>query len=668
MEKESLLDKISSKYLIKHISSYIKDTNFIYKLFINSKYFQSKINLSLIDYKEKYFEKRIYYKKYLINLRKDYFNENKDLLNNKLQKDLLKYKLDEKTFKKIATNYFINYYKNIKKDNIYKYLLEIDIDSPLFESLSKIENFEKMFTIIISTENIKSFGKEYLTNLNILKNYYSIRLILSYIKDIIYIKDLNINFNNIKNLTININEVTYEVLDYYNYYEYFKILFSLGNFQNNLVYLNLEGRLENKFETKLLENINNLKSLEYLFLSHCKFESAFILKLENLKEVEFIRCTNLYFENNIFLKLKKLFMHECMIYDFSENYPLIKLKCPLLEKCKLIHSDFEYYKNNLFYGLLTYDKIIDFSSITKLKEYEGNPEYFLLIENNNPLEKVYLNDNIFLFKKNEKNEKKVLMKICSIKAIKEIQFTIMNLTIEDISNIADENPSVKKINIFFSSTDFSVYLDKIQKKFPNLTDFIFTNNYSSIKCYKPQIQIVENLNSKIVNIKLNLIVNNDVNKFYCNSFAKLEFIKIKIYSEIHNLQNLLPIFNDKCTVIFESLKVFHFIRSEDNIDLDILNNLRNNINKMPNLEQFNFICKCDYDITKEFYMQFIKEILSLKYIKIIKISFYGKMGKFVNEEDYIYNKDELIKLFSDININKFYETKIMKYEIKIKYF
>ena len=117
-KENCLLDKISSKYLIKTITSYIKGINFIYKFLINSKGLQRKFNINLIDYKERYLEKRLKYEDFLKNIKKDYYNEDKTFLNNKLQKVLLQYQIDEKTFKKFASNYFIKYYKNIKKTNI----------------------------------------------------------------------------------------------------------------------------------------------------------------------------------------------------------------------------------------------------------------------------------------------------------------------------------------------------------------------------------------------------------------------------------------------------------------------------------------------------------------------------------------------------------------------
>ena len=653
MRKEFLLDKISSKYIISQVFMYIKDKNFSLKLFIHSKYFQSKLNIKLIDYKEQYLEKRINYDN-LIFINDDfiYYNGKKDLYQKELQRISLEYKIDENTFIKFVSNYYINLYQNYyKKDNIYKYLKRIDLDSPLFESLSKIENFEKIFTIVISTEDIKNYEKQYLSNLNKLNTCYSLE-----IKDMIYLKNLDINFNNIKYLRIFF--LKYFAYINFEYNKYFNILFSLGNLKSNLIYLNLEGRVDtNPFSSGLLENINTLKSLEYLFLSYFE-DTSLLLKLDNLKELYLERFSSIYFEKNIFLKLKNLTIKNCTICISPELDDLIiKTKCPLLEKCMLIDS-FEDWK-------LSYDNFIDFSSITKLKKYEGNPEYFLLINNNNPLEKVYLSEGIVLYK-NDDGEKNILIKLCTIKTIKKMTLILRNIDFKDISNIADINPSVKKIKIFYSDK-FDIQ-EELQKKFPNLTDFGFQNSYDSEENNDTQIEILENSESKIINMKLYLM-NNLINKFYCKSFSKLECIILDICCKIGDYQKFFPIFNNKCTVIFESLKVFHCYLYDYN--LNILNNLCNNINKMPNLKDFCLIFDCDTNVDKKFYINLIKEIISLKYIRIFNVNpernlINIEIGKKNKEENNLYTKDELSKLLPENNLDKLYEINIIRYQINDK--
>jgi len=58
MEKQRLLNKLKSSYIIKNIFEYIDSKALLeFKIFFYSKSFQKKLNIKLIDYKEKYLEK-----------------------------------------------------------------------------------------------------------------------------------------------------------------------------------------------------------------------------------------------------------------------------------------------------------------------------------------------------------------------------------------------------------------------------------------------------------------------------------------------------------------------------------------------------------------------------------------------------------------------------------
>ena len=63
-------------------------------------------------------------------------------------------------------------------------------------------------------------------------------------------------------------------------------------------------------------------------------------------------------------------------------------------------------------------------------------------------------------------------------------------------------------------------------------------------------------------------------------------------------KNNFPIFNDNCKIIFKSLKSFCFT-SEGcyRFDFNILNNIYNNMDFMPNLKSMTLKCK-HKDITK----------------------------------------------------------------------
>ena len=108
MEAKSLIEKINSKYIIKNIISFIKDENILKKLYFYSKSLQETINISLFDYKEDYFNKRMQLNKYLCynkgydksdfeaNNHKKYFKE--QLIENNFK--------DDEVVHKIIVNYF----------------------------------------------------------------------------------------------------------------------------------------------------------------------------------------------------------------------------------------------------------------------------------------------------------------------------------------------------------------------------------------------------------------------------------------------------------------------------------------------------------------------------------------------------------------------------------
>ena len=157
----------------------------------------------MINYKEKYLEKigfniddylyqEIYEKKSLIN-KYNYF--------------LLKNKLNKEEFEKIV-------YDVQKKENLSKieenYEELININSPLFEIISKTKNFENNYSIYISQEDIDKYKlkKEYknffdkLNKTNI--KYSSIYYYFINNEKINYLKELNIDFKKNKKNNNNI--------------------------------------------------------------------------------------------------------------------------------------------------------------------------------------------------------------------------------------------------------------------------------------------------------------------------------------------------------------------------------------------------------------------------------------------------------------------------------
>ena len=77
---------------------------------------------------------------------------------------------------------------------------------------------------------------------------------------------------------------------------------------------------------------------------------------------------------------------------------------------------------------------------------------------------------------------------------------------------------------------------------------------------------------------------------------------------------------------------------------------------MPNLIDFKLWCNIK-EVKDEFYIRFIRKILSMKYIKNIDIIFLRE-----NIFEY-YSKKELQKIFQDINFDKYNEITIRKIKL-----
>ena len=105
MIKKRILERITSKYILRKITDYFEDNNFLYKLFRFSKSFQEKLNIGLLDYQALYFQKNG------LNIEKYEFCENKQALDtfdkniliNNYKEDLEMFKIDKQTFDKIIS-------------------------------------------------------------------------------------------------------------------------------------------------------------------------------------------------------------------------------------------------------------------------------------------------------------------------------------------------------------------------------------------------------------------------------------------------------------------------------------------------------------------------------------------------------------------------------------
>ena len=305
-EEVNLINKINSKYILECIFNYIKKKNYKYKLFLYSKQCQKILDINLIELQKKeeylkeigfdldkyiYIESESFQKNILDKNYKSFLNDNK----------ILRYNL-EKIIYYIYNNKYIKEIDEENSDKIMEnYGKLININSPLFNLLSKTKNFDKYFTIVLYQKN-SSYWLQKLNNKKL--KYLSIYNILDEL-NIDYLKKLN--FNNIKSLTLK-----YEY--YYNKEKYiysirknnncfFETLFSLNNIENNLTYLKIDFIYKysddrHEIDSNLFEKINDFKSLKYLFIHSFKFVGNFNLKLNRLRLLSIYNCENINISQN----------------------------------------------------------------------------------------------------------------------------------------------------------------------------------------------------------------------------------------------------------------------------------------------------------------------------------------------------------------------------------
>ena len=359
MNSDNILQKISSKYIFQAIFDYIPDDKIKMKIVLYSKSIQDKLDLSIFDYQEIYFQNigfNIY--RYFSHFSKDAELKNNEeiLLLKKFDDDLLKFKIDIDD----VIKYSFNYFQNVDEKEIvddYKY---IDVYSPFFYIISKTKMLEK-FIIPISTELIANFKLKtlYITSFKKLNEsnikYPALIFIYKNGKDIDYLKEFNINFSQIKKLDIlqNIEGNNTKNNDYL-----CKTLFSFNNINNNLT--NLEMQLYGHIESKSLEGLNNMASLKSLKLESLRLNNTFILKLNNLELLSLIFCKNIALEPQVCLNMTELYLDYSYIDEFK-----YMLKAPTREILKDIESDYN----------------IDYSSLNKLKSLTIGIENFLKLGN-----------------------------------------------------------------------------------------------------------------------------------------------------------------------------------------------------------------------------------------------------------------------------------------------
>ena len=637
MNNESLFDKISSKYIIQIINSYLVNENLIYKLIFYNHHAQGRLDISLNNYKELYFLKRINFDNYL------YEEYCTNTLTENLRNDAINYGVSENYLKKLAINYYTNLIEKKSKEikNTLTDLKKINVSSPIFEDLSKLDNFGKTFCIAI---NLHQIDKNNLNINDIINKLKNIKNINSFNFDYWEINELKkyfpmlngINFEQIKKLSIitRNRDSCAKIRDLSE--RFTKPIMSL-NIGKNLEYLNLNTMYPYLLvDGKIFGKINNFKLLKYLELTDFKFHN-FELTLDNLESLVLRKCDNIKFAENIFLNLKTLELKYCNL-----NVTNYLLACPNVENC-ILYSKFE---KEMFYK-----SIIDFTSLKKLTVFKGNVHYFSLLEDV-CLEKLSINkDDIISLD--------IIKKGISMNSLKTISLKLDKNLDEKILNIKYQNNSVTKLKVHINNC----ILYNLQNLFPNVSTISIHSNFQ-VYDKKSSLEIKENPNCKIINIKIKMFSYMNT-KLFCYSFEKLESVEFFIHKKI-DLNKTLPLFSPNCKIIFHNLISFK-LKSEDySISYNIVNNIRNNINNMPNLKNFEFDYENnDYDSKK--FNKFIEAILSLKFIKTVKIRF--SLGyKYVYDKtiDIKYSKYDIMNLFPQTKQTELYQFDISMEKLEKK--
>ena len=527
MEDLRLLNKIKSSKIIQNIFNYIEDNNNLkLKLFFYSKSFQKKFKIRLIDYKVKFFDKIGFdISKYLFIEEEKY---KKNYLNEKYENYLSEKKFNKEDFNNLIYDILENKKTNeINDDNITKegFKLLINLDSPLFEVISKTKNFDKNYTIYMSQKNIDEFNlkEEYITIHDKLnksnRKYSSLYFKFEDKRKINYLKEFNVDFNKIKR--VDLFQVKEEgINDNEDNKYFFETLFSLNNIENNLIYLKIQFSSNNKIESSLFENINNLKSLKYLCVNSFYFDGIIKIELNNLKILSFEYCRNIDEFSIICEKLEilNLGMNQISNINNLENANLKELKILDLS-CNDI-SDIGVLEKVKFEKLeilnLSWNKISNIDNLVNANFKE--------------LKELYLSYNSIL-----NIDALALVKFDNLEILNLAGNIILNINILGNMNFKE----LKEINL---SNNRIWDINSLEKaKFDKLEILNFRGNLIS------NINILEKVNFKNLKV-LDLYCNNiqDIQVLEKVNFEKLEtlnlsFNKIKLY----NISSTIDILKSK---------------------------------------------------------------------------------------------------------------------------
>ena len=249
-----------------------------------------------------------------------------------------------------------------------------------------------------------------------------------------------------------------------------------------------------------------------------------------------------------------------------------------------------------------------------------------------------------------KIDKNILEKLLSSETIEKTDLYLDDFLDEDMSDIKIKNKSIKKLGVFIKR-EIHFSIEKFQNLFLNLKEFAFI---SYKNCKKNNLEIKEDINSQINN--LNVKIGYKDIKLHCGPFKYLEKINLEFYNIISNIKACFPIFNNKCEIIFESLTKFSVLFRKA-IDIEILENIYNNLNNIPKLKDSSITIniKIIRLIDKDFYLKFIRKLLSLK-LNSITYEY-----KDFYDFDFYLKKNELLEIYPNFKTEDIRNIKIRKY-------
>ena len=601
---------------------------------------QNKFGLKKYDFQKQYFlslpqNKPINYYENLLSFYSDYsdFNNNQQSIKERYDKYIESLKhipidIIQKIISESIIEGFQSYIPTIKTP--------IDIYSPLFNQFMSNKSLISHLSIqiplnIIITNNLEQIFNDKFKEINQSDelNYESINIIFKESNDLNELNNINILYKKIKYLAFKYKG------DEKNIIPLNLNLLNNIDIQKNCISLDLSMR-NILIEPNSLEIINNFNSMKYIRFYEVNFTKIFNINIQNLEYLNLYDCQNicLYSCDNT-SKIKELIIKRTDLKNNNDS----KFKFPFLIEMKY---DNETHLNN----------IIEYNNLSNLKILKSSLYSFLKI-NDSPLENIHINS----YKDNDIIQ--IFNQLIKIKTIKTSFIHLDFLENNLIEKIKGNNNNLisLKIEIYNLMKEFT--FDNLIKIFPNLSEFGILSYWyekeKNLELNSNLIKIEENKNSKINKLYVSLY-NYNIGKIILNinSFSNLIQLKLgnfKIYEE------LFPLFNKKCNIIFYSLKTLDI--SSKFLLLNLFENLINNLDKCPRLHKLN-ISKAMLKITEQEYFNYIQKVITFKSIEEIELQIFGNTT-FARS----YSHDEIEKITKQIlDKKKFYFFE--KYTHKLK--